>query len=115
MGVHAKVAVCRGRDKPFTIEDATLDALRPDELRVRIVACGVCHTDMAVRDQQVPVPLPAVLGHEGAGVVEEVGSAVRAAKPGDRVILSFNSCGDCPNCAVDAPTYCYNFFHSFLC
>jgi aryl-alcohol dehydrogenase len=110
MTVSAKVAVCRGKDAPFTIEDATLDALRPDELRVRIVACGVCHTDLAVRDGQLPVPLPIVLGHEGAGIVEAVGSAVTAAKPGDRVLMSFNSCGDCPSCAVEAPTYCYNFF-----
>jgi aryl-alcohol dehydrogenase len=65
---------------------------------------------MAVRDQQVPVPLPAVLGHEGAGIVEAVGSAVTAAEPGDRVIVSFNSCGACPSCEIDAPTYCYNFF-----
>lgn len=110
MTVSAKVAVCRGKDAPFTIEDATLDALRPDELRVRIVACGVCHTDLAVRDGQLPVPLPIVLGHEGAGIVEAIGSAVTAAKPGDRVLMSFNSCGDCPSCAVEAPTYCYNFF-----
>lgn len=110
MAVEAKAAICRGSGEPFTIEDVTLDALRPDELQVRIVACGVCHTDMAVRDQQVPVPLPAVLGHEGAGIVKAVGSAVTTAKPGDRVILSFNSCGDCPSCEIDAPTYCYNFF-----
>ncbi|PQA85931.1 NAD(P)-dependent alcohol dehydrogenase [Hyphococcus luteus] len=110
MPVHAKAAICRGNSEPFAIEEVTLDDLRPDELRVRIVACGVCHTDMAVRDQQVPVPLPAVLGHEGAGIVEEVGAGVTAAKPGDRVILSFNSCGDCPSCDIDAPTYCYNFF-----
>jgi aryl-alcohol dehydrogenase len=106
----ARAAICQGSDHPFTIEDVTLDALRPDELRIRIVACGVCHTDMAVRDAQLPVPLPCVLGHEGAGIVEEVGSEVSAAQPGDRVILSFNSCGTCPSCAIDAPTYCYNFF-----
>jgi aryl-alcohol dehydrogenase len=110
MTTPAKAAICYGPDKPFTIEDVELDALRPDELRVRLVACGVCHTDMAVRDQQLPVPLPVVLGHEGAGIVEEVGSAVTVARPGDRVVMSFNSCGACPSCAVDAPTYCYNFF-----
>ena len=108
--VHAKAAICSGGQSPFTIEEVTLADLRPDELRVRIVACGVCHTDIAVRDQQVPVPLPAVLGHEGAGIVEEVGADVTRAKPGDRVIMSFNSCGDCPSCEIDAPTYCYNFF-----
>lgn len=107
---QAMAAVCRGRDHPFAIEPVTLDALRPDELRVRLVACGVCHTDMAVRDGQLPVPLPAVLGHEGAGIVEEVGAGVTAAAPGDRVLMSFNSCGHCASCHADAPTYCYNFF-----
>ncbi|RIV88248.1 NAD(P)-dependent alcohol dehydrogenase [Aurantiacibacter xanthus] len=110
MTTPARAAICRGNTEPFAIEDVELDDLRPDELRVRIVACGVCHTDMAVRDEQLPVPLPVVLGHEGAGIVEEVGSAVTVAKPGDRVVMSFNSCGTCPSCEVDAPTYCYNFF-----
>jgi aryl-alcohol dehydrogenase len=106
----AKAAICHGSSQPFNIVDVQLDTLRPDELRVRIVACGICHTDLAVRDAQLPVPLPIVLGHEGAGIVEDVGSAVTAVKPGDRVVMSFNSCGHCPSCAVDAPTYCYEFF-----
>ena len=109
MTTKARAAICPGEGKEFTIDDVELDDLRDDELLIRIVATGICHTDMAVRDQQLPTPLPAVLGHEGAGIVEQVGSAVSAAKPGDRVILSFNSCGHCPSCDVDAPTYCYNF------
>lgn len=108
--MQAQAAICRGHDHPFTIEPVELADLRPDELLVRIVACGICHTDLAVRDEQLPVPLPVVLGHEGAGVVEAVGGAVTAAKPGDRVVMSFNSCGHCPSCAAEAPTYCYNFF-----
>jgi aryl-alcohol dehydrogenase len=110
MTTTARAAICRGNAEPFRIEEVQLDALRPDELRIRMVACGICHTDMAVRDAQLPVPLPVVLGHEGAGIVEEVGSAVTVAQPGDRVVMSFNSCGQCPSCDVDAPTYCYNFF-----
>jgi aryl-alcohol dehydrogenase len=110
MTVTARAAICRGSDTPFEIHDVAIDDLRADELLIRIVACGICHTDMAVRDQQVPVPLPAVLGHEGSGIVEAVGSGVTVAKPGDRVIMSFNSCGACPNCADDSPTYCYDFF-----
>ena len=110
MSTQAQAAICRGSSTPFTIEEVILDALRPDELRIRVVACGVCHTDMAVRDQQLPVPLPVVLGHEGAGIVEEVGSEVTVARPGDRVVMSFNSCGHCPSCDIDAPTYCYDFF-----
>jgi aryl-alcohol dehydrogenase len=110
MTTQAHAAICRGHDHPFGIEPVELADLAPDELLVRVVACGICHTDLAVRDKQLPVPLPSVLGHEGAGIVEAVGSAVTAAKPGDRVVMSFNSCGACPSCAVEAPTYCYNFF-----
>lgn len=110
MLTNARAAICRGQDHPFTIEDVQLDDLRPDELLVKIVATGICHTDLAVRDQQLPVPLPVVLGHEGAGIIERVGSAVTRAVPGDRVIMSFNSCGTCPSCESKAPTYCYNFF-----
>lgn len=110
MTTAAHAAICRGHDHPFTIEPVELADLRPDELLVRVVACGICHTDLAVRDAQLPVPLPAVLGHEGAGIVEAVGGDVTVAKPGDRVVMSFNSCGDCPSCAIDAPTYCYNFY-----
>lgn len=110
MTTKAQAAICRGHDHPFSIEPVELADLRPDELLVRIVACGICHTDLAVRDAQLPVPLPVVLGHEGAGIVEAVGSEVTAAKPGDRVVMSFNSCGHCPSCDDHAPTYCYNFF-----
>jgi aryl-alcohol dehydrogenase len=109
MSTQAHAAICRGHG-PFTIQAVELADLRPDELLVRVVACGICHTDLAVRDEQLPVPLPAVLGHEGAGIVEAVGSAVTAAQPGDRVVMSFNSCGECASCAHQAPTYCYNFF-----
>ncbi|MBT0670845.1 NAD(P)-dependent alcohol dehydrogenase [Novosphingobium profundi] len=110
MTQSARAAICAGKGASFTLADITLDELRPDELRVRMVACGICHTDLAVRDGQLPIPLPMVLGHEGAGIVEEVGAEVTVARPGDRVVMSFNSCGHCPSCDVDAPTYCYNFF-----
>jgi aryl-alcohol dehydrogenase len=109
MGISANAAICRSADTPFTIEEVTLDEPRADELVVRIAACGICHTDMAVRDDHIPIPKPIILGHEGAGIVEQVGEGVTDVKPGDRVIISFNSCGECPNCDIDAPTYCYNF------
>jgi len=110
MTVKARAAICRGKDQAFDFREVDLDDLRPDEILVRIVASGICHTDLAVRDGQIPVALPAVLGHEGAGIVEQVGSAVTVAQPGDKVIMSFNSCGHCPSCDHSAPTYCYNFF-----
>ncbi|MCW2388024.1 aryl-alcohol dehydrogenase [Sphingobium sp. B1D7B] len=109
MTTSAQAAICKGGEAPFAIEAVTLDEPRADEVLVRIHACGICHTDMAARDGQLPTPLPMVLGHEGAGVVEKVGSEVTHVKPGDRVLMSFNSCGTCPSCEVDKPTYCYNF------
>lgn len=107
-------AICHGPDRPFTVERLELDDPRPGEVLVRIAAVGICHTDLAVRDGQMPTPLPAVLGHEGAGIVERVGEGVTHVIPGDAVLMSFNSCGHCPNCDHGAPTYCYDFgAHNF--
>jgi len=107
-------AVCREAHGALTLERLRLDDPRDDEVLVRIVGSGICHTDLAVRDQQLPTPMPVVLGHEGAGIVEAVGADVTHVKPGDRVLMSFNSCGTCPCCHAHAPTYCYNFFpHNF--
>ncbi len=110
MPTNARAAICRGNEHPFAIEDVVLDDLQPNELKIRMVASGICHTDLAVRDAQLPVPHPIVLGHEGAGIVEEVGNDVTIVKPGDRVVMSFNSCGGCPSCDNSSPTYCYEFF-----
>jgi aryl-alcohol dehydrogenase len=104
-----KAAVARTPDGPFTLEAATLDAPRADEVLVRIVGVGLCHTDLIARDQFIPIPLPAVLGHEGSGVVEAVGASVTKVRPGDRVVLSFNSCGACPRCVDHLPSYCQHF------
>ena len=77
----------------------------PDEVIVRIAAAGVCHSDLSVVNGTIPFPTPVVLGHEGAGVVEEVGSAVSKVKPGDHVVVTtVGHCGQCPACerfAVD--------------
>lgn len=111
--INAKGAVVRGVGGPFSIEAIQVAAPREHEVRVRMVATGVCHTDLVARDG-FPVPLPIVLGHEGAGVVESVGRKVTRVKPGDHVVLSFNSCTDCPNCAQTQPAYCFNFMaHNF--
>ncbi|MCT2588882.1 NAD(P)-dependent alcohol dehydrogenase [Streptomyces sp. N2-109] len=99
-------AVSTAPQAPFEMRELELSALAPDELRVRLVATGVCHTDALVRDQAYPTPLPAVLGHEGAGVVEETGRDVRSVRPGDQVVLSFDSCGQCDHCRSGAPGYC---------
>jgi aryl-alcohol dehydrogenase len=94
----------------MSIERLVLEAPRNDEILVRVVATGICHTDIAMRDQAYPVPQPVVLGHEGAGVVEKVGAAVTGVVPGDHVVMSYNSCGACASCAAGAATYCYDFF-----
>ena len=96
-------AVVRKKGGPFTIEKLRMGEPRADEVLVRIVATGMCHTDMIMRDQVYPVPLPIVLGHEGAGVVESVGPGVRKVEPGDHVVLSFMSCGHCARCAAGQP------------
>lgn len=114
MPISVTAAVCREPHGPMALERLTLDDLRPGEVLVRIAASGICHTDLAVRDRQLPTPLPVVLGHEGAGVVAAVGAGVGHVAPGDRVLMSFNSCGHCPACADDSPTYCHAFFaHNF--
>lgn len=103
-------AVVRDQGAPFAIEEARIAAPQGGEVLVRIVAVGVCHTDIIVRDQYYPVPLPAVLGHEGAGVVEAVGPGVTAVEPGDHVVLSFASCGGCGPCLTGHPAHCGDFF-----
>lgn len=90
----------------FVIQELEMDDPRPDEVVVRLAATGVCHTDLVVRDQWFPVPLPVVLGHEGAGVVEAVGSAVTMVEPGDHVVMSMLACRDCKYCRAGKPTYC---------
>lgn len=89
------------------ITGVTLDSLRPDELLVRMVATGICATDLKVLSN--PVYRPVILGHEGAGVVEEVGTDVENVSPGDHVILTFDSCGTCGSCKDGHPAYCETF------
>ena len=79
----------------------------PNEVQVRMPAAGVCHSDLSVIDGTIPFPAPAVLGHEGAGVVEAVGDEVRSVKPGDHVVIAtLASCGACRACSTGHPTWC---------
>lgn len=105
-----QAAVMREPHAPLSIETLELEDPRDTEILVRVVAVGVCHTDIVVRDGMLPTPPPAVLGHEGAGVVEKVGRAVTKVVPGDHVVMTFNSCGHCPSCAEHAISYCHEFF-----
>lgn len=103
-----KAAVAPATGKPFQIEEVDLDDPRANEVLVKIVGTGLCHTDLLFKDH-LPIPLPAVYGHEGAGIVEKVGDGVTTVKPGDPVAISYNSCGKCNNCFSGKPFYCMNF------
>src|SRR6201981_1300736 len=99
-------AVVRERSARFTIDTLELCDPRPDEVIVRVVASGMCQTYPAGRDGYFASPYPAVYGHEGAGVVHAVGSAVASLAPGDHVVMSFPWCGTCPNCQQQKYCYC---------
>ena len=99
-------AVVREAGQPFAIEQLELDDPRSGEVLVKIHAVGICHTDIAVQHQYLPVPLPLVLGHEGAGTVEAVGEGVEKVASGDKVVLTYGSCGRCQLCASGHPAYC---------
>ena len=114
--ITARAAVLQAFNAPFEIRTVNIQAPRPDEVRVRLVATGICHTDLVVAAGHTRAPLPVVLGHEGAGVVESVGSAVTTHRPGDHVVLSFAHCGHCPACHDHAPSYCAEFMpRNFAC
>ncbi|MGW4869870.1 NAD(P)-dependent alcohol dehydrogenase [Streptomyces chartreusis] len=106
MSIPTRAAVVESGGAPFTLSDVELDEPGPHEAVVRMVATGLCHTDLGVASGALPFPLPGVLGHEGAGVVEAVGAAVTGVAPGDHVVLSFTSCGGCRDCRGGHPAYC---------
>ncbi len=103
-------AVVREKAGPFRVEAIELEEPRDDEVLVRIKGVGMCHTDLVVRDQYFPTPLPAILGHEGAGIVERVGRSVTKVGPGDHVVLTVASCGVCANCLQGRGGYCIDLY-----
>ena len=106
----SRSAVLRDIASPYSIEDVELDEPGPGEALVRVRGAGLCHTDLLGRSGLLgDAFLPAVLGHEGAGVVERVGPGVTAVAPGDYVVLSFDSCGACPACLSGSPSICEQF------
>jgi aryl-alcohol dehydrogenase len=106
--MQIKAAVVRERSAPFVIDSLELCEPRADELIVRVVASGMCQTDLHGRDGYFPSPYPAVYGHEGAGVVHAAGSGVQNFAPGDHVVMSYPWCGDCANCRRHRLNYCLN-------
>ncbi len=103
------VAIVDQQGDNFSVEEVDLDGPRDDEILVRIVATGICHTDIHLKDTMPDEMFPRVFGHEGAGVVEAVGPGVKGVKGvevGDHVVLSFRSCRACENCANGLVGYC---------
>lgn len=99
-------AVAEGTGTPFALKSVELGAPRADEILVRVVGVGVCHTDIVFKEGQMIAP-PVVLGHEGSGIVEAVGADVRKVKVGDRVAMTFRSCGACKRCDAGDAAYCH--------
>lgn len=98
---------------PLVIEEIPRPDPQSGEVLVRVVACGVCHTDLHVIKGEVTFPLPAVLGHEISGVMERLGPGVSGVKPGDPVVCSFiMPCGTCEYCARGRDDLCETFFSS---
>jgi S-(hydroxymethyl)glutathione dehydrogenase/alcohol dehydrogenase len=107
-----RAAVLVDANEALRVTDVGLDRPGPKEVLVKMAAAGVCHSDWHVMQGDLPVPLPAILGHEGAGVVEEVGEEVTRVKPGDHVVLSWiPSCGHCFYCLKGRPDMCDEAFN----
>jgi aryl-alcohol dehydrogenase len=107
--VKAQAAVLRAASAPLELVEVDVESPRPHEVVVRLASAGICHTDLGVVATATKEQLPIVLGHEGAGVVEQVGSAVTGLAVGDHVVLSYNSCGACDNCGSGLPMHCRDF------
>jgi len=103
----AKAALCRAHNTPVVVESIAVDPPKRGEATVKLGACGVCHSDLSAITGTIALPLPLVLGHEGAGVVEEVGEGVTDLARGDHVVFSFiYMCGKCRFCAAGRPVLC---------
>lgn len=108
--MRTTAAVLRQATEPFVIEELEIEDPRPGEVLVKVVGAGLCHTDLLLTNPDAPFPLPMVLGHEGAGIVEAVGAGVTKVQPGDQVVLSYASCGRCLRCQTGSPQYCDLFY-----
>ena len=107
MSQRAKAVVCREINQPVVVEEIEVESPRRGEVMIRLAACGVCHSDYSVTTGTIPFPPPVVLGHEGAGIVVEVGEGVTEIAIGDPVVSSFVSmCGKCRYCQTGRPQLC---------
>lgn len=107
MARKAQAVLCRELNRPVVVEDIEVDPPKRGEVRVKVGACGVCHSDLSAVNGTIALPLPLVLGHEAAGVVEAVGEDVEGIAPGDHVVFSFiYMCGRCRFCVAGRPVLC---------
>lgn len=102
-------AVLRSPGQALTLEELDIADLRSHDVLIRMVGAGICHTDLGVIAGMQHGDTPIVLGHEGSGIVEAIGSEVTAVLPGDHVVMSYNSCGACDNCSNGLPMHCRQF------
>lgn len=106
MSVVGTAAVTPAGGGPFGLAQVEFEEPGTGEVLVKLAAAGLCHTDLGVLAGAIPLPLPGIAGHEGAGVVEAVGPGVDGISVGDKVLTSFTSCGACPACLGGHPAYC---------
>lgn len=104
--MKVKAAVVNKVNGPYEFEELELQEIQHDEVIVKVVASGICHSDEALRVGDAEYPLPVVLGHEGAGIIEKIGASVKGFKVGDQVVMAYNSCGSCPSCRTGHPSSC---------
>src|ERR1700722_4909325 len=110
MTLRFRAAVLHAPRTPLRIETIRAGALKPGDVLVRIKAAGLCHTDLEVIEGSLRFPMPIVLGHEAAGIVEQIGPAARGVAVGDHVVLSWNPhCGHCFYCDRDSPILCEQY------
>lgn len=107
--MKAQAAVLRAASTPLELLEIDVESPRPREVVVRLVSAGICHTDLGVIAAATDEQLPIVLGHEGAGIIEKVGTGVTELSVGDHVVLSYNHCGSCDNCRSGLPMHCRDF------
>lgn len=104
--MKVKAAVVNGVNEKYEMKELTLGELHPDEVIVKLVATGMCHSDEAVRVGDAEFPMPGVLGHEGSGIIEKIGSAIKNFSIGDQVVMAYKYCGTCQNCRAGHPSAC---------
>jgi len=104
--MKANAAVAYRNEEAFRFEKIDVEAPRDDEIIVRVAGVGLCHTDIVFKSMMADYPMPAVLGHEGSGIVEAVGKQVSKVAPGDSVLMTFRSCGCCDRCEAGHAAYC---------